>query len=380
MDYGDFMAYFDYSATTPVNKEVLDSFYDCTLKYIGNPNSLHKLGVDSKHIIDLATKQIKDLLHIDHEIIYTSGSSEANNLALKGICFKYQNRGKHIITTKLEHSSISSQIEYLTSLGFEVSYVKINNDGKIDLDDLKRLLTKETILVSINAVNSELGILQPVEEIGKIIKDYPKCYFHVDMTQAIGKVNIKLDDVDLFSFAAHKFYGIKGIGVLAKRKNIVIDSIIHGGASTTVYRSGTPATSLIVSLAKALRLALLDLDKKYDYVNKLNNIIRKKIESYELIKVNSPNDSIPHILNISMLNVKPEVLLHALESFDVYVSTKSACSSDNSYSEAVYLVTGDMSRASSSIRISLSYLTTEEEVEILLAAIDKCYKELTCLR
>lgn len=374
------MAYFDYSATTPVNKEVLDSFYECTLKYIGNPNSLHKLGVDSKHIIDLSTKQIKDLLHIDHEIIYTSGSSEANNLAIKGICFKYKNRGKHIITTKLEHSSINSQLDYLKELGFEVSYVKLKEDGKIDLDDLKKILTKETILVSINAVNSELGILQPVEEIGTILKDYPKCYYHVDMTQAIGKVNINLNNVDLFSFAAHKFYGIKGVGVLAKKKNIVITPIIHGGASTTIYRSGTPATSLIVSISKALRLALTDLDKKYDYVKSINNKIRNKLESYELIRINSPLDSIPHILNISILNVKPEVLLHALEKYDIYVSTKSACSSDNSHSEAVYLVTNDMARASSSIRISLSYLTTEEEVNKLLDAIDKCYKELTCLR
>lgn len=374
------MAYFDYSATTPVNKEVLDSFYECTLKYIGNPNSLHKLGVDSKHIIDLSTKQIKDLLHIDHEIIYTSGSSEANNLAIKGICFKYKNRGKHIITTKLEHSSINSQLDYLKELGFEVSYVKLKEDGKIDLDDLKKILTKETILVSINAVNSELGILQPVEEIGTILKDYPKCYYHVDMTQAIGKVNINLNNVDLFSFAAHKFYGIKGVGVLAKKKNIVITPIIHGGDSTTIYRSGTPATSLIVSISKALRLALTDLDKKYDYVKSINNKIRNKLESYELIRINSPLDSIPHILNISILNVKPEVLLHALEKYDIYVSTKSACSSDNSHSEAVYLVTNDMARASSSIRISLSYLTTEEEVNKLLDAIDKCYKELTCLR
>ena len=201
------MIYLDYSATTPVNEDVLNSYVKACKKYPGNPNSLHKLGVEAKRMIDKCTEQIAHILDVKNdEIIYTSGSSEANNLALKGVALQYQNRGKHIITTKLEHSSIDEPLKYLVSLGFEVSYVRLNDDGK-------RLMREDTILVTINHVNSELGIVQPITEIANIVKEYPKCYFHVDMTQAIGKIKVDLNNVDLASFAAHKFYGLNGIGV-----------------------------------------------------------------------------------------------------------------------------------------------------------------------
>ena len=349
--------------------------------YPGNPNSLHKLGVASKTMIDKATNQIASIMGVKaEEIIYTSGSSESNNLAIKGICLMYQNRGKHIITTDLEHSSIYGPIDYLITLGFEVSYVRLTQDGTIDLEHLKSLMRDDTILVTINSVNSELGIQQPINEIGNLLKKYPKCYFHVDMTQSVGKVKVNCENIDLISFSAHKFFGLKGIGVLIKKDRIEIESLIHGGKSTTKYRSGTPALPLIVSLSKALRLATEELDKDVVYVKELNSYLRESLKKYDKLYINSPETAIPHILNISVVGVKPETLLHALEEHEIYISTQSACSSSHSESRAVYAVTGDESRATSSVRISLSKLTTKNELDEFLNIFDKCYARLTNLR
>ena len=375
------MIYLDYSATTKTSDEVLDTFVKCSKEYIGNPNSLHTLGVESKNLIDKATEQIANLLNIKKdEIIYTSGSSESNNLAIKGICEKYKNRGKHIITTSLEHSSIYGPIDYLLDKGYTVDFVKLDQNGQVDLENLKELLTDDTVLVSINAVNSELGIVQPLGKISKIIKEYPKCFFHSDMTQAIGKIKVNLEDIDLISFSAHKFFGIKGIGVLIKKEKIELTPLIHGGKSTTVYRSGTPCLPLIVSTSKALRIALESLDEKYNHVNNLNKYLKKELSKYEKVRINSNDYSIPHILNISVLGVKPETMLHALEKYNIFISTQSACSSSNTKSKAVYAVTQDNDKALSSIRISISYITTKEEIKEFLKYFDICYKELTCLK
>ena len=374
------MIYLDYSATTPVNQDVLHSFEEASLRYFGNPNSLHKLGVDAKNLIDKSTHQIAQILNVkDNEIIYTSGSSESNNLAIKGICQEYQNRGKHIITTELEHSSIYGPLNYLMDQGFEVSFVSLMPDGKVDLENLKSLMREDTILVSINAVNSELGIVQPIEKIVEIIKEFPKCHFHVDMTQMIGKRKVDCSDIDLVSFSAHKFYGLKGIGVLIKKEKVELEPLIHGGKSTTKYRSGTPALPLIVSMAKALRLVNESVLKNEEEVKKRNDFIREKLSTYEYVRINSPEDSLPHILNISILGVKPETMLHALEEKNIYVSTQSACSSSHSESKAVLAVTHDKERAQSSIRISLSHLTTEEELEKFLEGFEECYQKLTSL-
>ena len=375
------MIYLDYSATTKTDEEVLDTFVKCSKDFIGNPNSLHKLGVDSKNIIDKSTEQIEKLLNIsDYDVIYTSGSSESNNLTIKGICEKYKNRGMHIITTSLEHSSIYGPIDYLVDNGFTVDFVDLDSNGLVDLNDLENKITDDTILVSINAVNSEIGIKQPIKEISKIVKKYPKCFFHSDMTQAIGKVKIDVRDCDLVSFSAHKFFGIKGIGVLLKKKKISLTPLIHGGKSTTVYRSGTPCLPLIVSLSKALRLALTDIDKKYKYVEKINTKVKEELSKYENVRINSNDSCIPHMLNISVLGVKPETMLHALEKYDIYISTQSACSSNTTVSKAVMALTKDKERAASSIRISLSYKTTEDEIDEFLNKFDKCYRKLVNLR
>lgn len=374
------MIYLDYSATTPVNNEVLDTFVKSTKTYIGNPNSLHKLGVDAKKLIDASTEQIANLLNVSpKEVIYTSGATEANNAAILGVCYRYSNRGKHIITTKLEHSSITATLQYLQSKGYDIDFVKTDSNGRVDLDDLKSLIRDDTILVTIASVNSEVGVIEPIEEIGKILKSYPKIYFHSDMTQSIGKIKINTENVDMISFSAQKIYGLKGIGCLIKKENIVIDPIIHGGKSTTIYRSGTPALGLIVSISKALRLVLESLENNYDYVLNLNKYLVDKLKNNKDIHINSNKYSVPHILNISIIGIKPETMLHALEEEDIYISTQTACSSKSTSSIAVYEITKNEEYSKYSIRISLSHLTKKDEIDTFYNTLIKKIKELKTL-
>lgn len=366
------MTYLDYSATTPIDEEVIDTFVKAS-KYIGNPNSMHKLGLEAKKLIDASTKQIKELLDLkDEEIIYTSGASEANNLAIKGI-ESYQ-RGNHIITTDLEHSSIYGPLNYLSDKGYDIDIVPLK-EGIVDIEKLKEMITDKTILVSIGAVNSETGIRQPIEEIGKMLKDYPKTFFHSDVTQAVGKIKIDLKDVDMASFSAQKFFGIKGVGALIKKEKINLTPLIHGGKSTTIFRSGTPATQLIASTSKALRLSYENMENDIKHIEKLNQKIKDGLKDYENVYVNSTENSIPHILNISIVGVKPETMLHALEEDEIYISTQSACSTGNT-SKAVMAITNDEKKASSSIRVSISRKTTEKEIDKFLESFDKCYKKL----
>ena len=371
------MIYLDYSATTPVDKGVLSTFNKVCLDYPGNSNSLHKLGNEAKELEDYATSKIGELLGLKNmDIIYTSGASESNNHVIKGVASRYQNRGKHIITTYLEHSSVLETLKYLSSQGFIVDYVKIKDDGLVDLEHLKKLLTNDTILVSICAVDSELGIKQPIEEIANIIKEYPKCFFHSDCTQALGKIPVNFDCLDFASVSAQKIYGKKGIGLLIKKKNIILDNLIHGGASTTPYRSGTPALPLIVSTMKAIDLIIPNITTNYKYIEKLNISILNKLKEYSDISINSTTNSLPSTINISLKNIKPETFIHALDEYDIFISTKSACSSTKTMSDSVYAVTKDRDRAMHSIRITLSHLTTEEEITKFLNIFDICYKKL----
>ncbi len=371
------MIYLDYCATTPATDEVIDVFSKVSKDYFANSNSLHKLGLKSRKLENYATEEISKYFNVKpNEIIYTSSSSEANNMALKGICFKYKNRANHIVTTKLEHSSIIETCNYLEKLGFIIDYVNLNKDGTVNLEDLEQKVTDDTLLVSICCVDSELGIRQPVEQIAKILKKYPKCFFHVDCTQAIGKVNVDFTNIDLASISAHKFFGLKGIGMLIKKENIELTPLIHGGKSTTIYRSGTPALSLIVSLKKALELIIDKVDINYEKISKLNEIIINGLKKYENVYINSTDKSIKHIINISIVGIKPETFIHALEEEEIYVSTKSACSNADSISRPIKALTNSDSLASSSIRISLSYLTTEKQINKFLEVFDKCYQKL----
>ena len=374
------MIYLDYSATTPIGFEVLDTYNKTSKDFFGNPNSLHELGVKSKNLMNSATKQIAEILNINEkEITYTSGATMSNNLAILGAAMHNHKKGHHIIVSKLEHPSIYAICDHLESLGFEISYVNNDEEGLIDFEDLKRLIREDTILVSICAVNSELGIRQPLKMIRQIIKkENPNTIFHSDMTQAIGKVSISMHDVDLATFAAHKIYGPKGIGVLYKSNNVAISPVLFGSGHTNMLNPGTPAVPLIVALSKALRLATTDIEKRERFIERLNEKIVNALKKYNGVMINKTKYSIPHILNISLRNIKAETFLHALEEFEVYVSSNTACSSAT-LSTAVMAVYNDKVRASSTIRISLSHLTTTDEVNKFISYFDGIYRKLSGL-
>ncbi|MBQ6539389.1 MAG: cysteine desulfurase [Bacilli bacterium] len=369
------MVYLDYSATTPVDERVIESYAKACRDFVGNPNSLHKIGVEARLVIEASTRQIADLLGVkSSEIIYTSGASESNNTAIKGICLKYQNRGKRIITTELEHSSVIAPLNYLTKQGFDVDFVKLDDKGRVDLDDLERLMGDDVVLVTISSVNSEVGIKQPMKEISQIVRKYKKCFLHSDMTQSIGKEKVDLSLVDLASLSGQKFFGMKGIGALIKKENIVIEPLIHGGKSTTIYRSGTPMLPLIVSLAKAIRLAYDDFAEKQNHIEKIHNHLINELKQLD-VDINSNEYSINHIVNFSLRGIKSETMLHALEEDEVYISTQTACSTGD-YSLAVYAVTKDEKRSASSMRVSISYLTTLEEIDLFIDSLSKNIKKL----
>ena len=356
------MIYFDNAATTSVNDEVLKTFVTVSKNYIGNTNSIHKLGFESKKLMNAATKQVADLLSVlEDEVIFTSSSSESNNLAIKGVLDAYPNRKRIILTTILEHPSITNTINSLKDV--EVINLKLDDNYHIDIDDLKEKLKLDPVLVSIHHVNSELGIIQDIDTIGKIIKEKSKAIFHVDGTQSLTKIDVNLKYVDQFSVSAHKFNGLKGIALLVKKEKINLSPIINGGDSQTIYRAGTPALPLIASFSKALRLALEAQPKAYLKVKEINNYLRDELSKIDSITINSKVDSSPYILNFSIKGIKPETMIHKLEAKDVYLSTKTACSSKEDYSKSIYLLTKDKEISKTSLRLSLSKDSTIEEAK-----------------
>lgn len=370
------MIYLDYAANTPADEQVINIFAETSRNYIANPNSTHELGRLAAVRFGESTAKIAEILGIlDGEIIFTSGASESNNTAIKGVAKRNKKYGKHIITTFLEHSSVNGAMSYLQNNGFEVDYVEITADGLIDLDNLQELMRDTTILVSICYADSEMGIVQQINKIGEILKDYPHCRFHVDATQAVGKIPVDFTNVDLATLAPHKFYGLNGCGMLVKKENVMLEPLIHGGISMTPYRSGTPDLSMAVAAEKALVLANENLKQRYSYVKKLNDKLKKELMKYADIKINSNDNSLPFILNISIMKVNTEQFKKELENYEIYLSAKSACCAPNTASRPVYALTKDRKRALSTLRISLSHLTSENDIDLFLETFGNCYKK-----
>lgn len=366
----------DCAAHTPADERVLRAF--CEAERAGNPNSVHAAGREAKAVIDEATGRIASLLRVrPQEIIYTSGASESNNLAVKGFASAGRHIGKHLISTPLEHSSVSGALTALQEQGYEIDLLDIRRDGTADVGQLRELMRRDTALVTVCAVDSELGTVQPIREISAILKAYPGCRFHVDATQAVGKIPFDFCGMDSVSFSPHKFFGICGTGILWKRNGTVLEPLIHGGASTTIYRSGTPAVSLAAATAKALELALGGLDAQCAHVRALNEKLRRALAGYPLVRINSPENAVPHILNVSVKGVKAAEFQRRLDENGVCVSVKSACSAPNTPSRAVYAVSRDRKNALSSWRISLCGKTSEREIDAFLQIFDRLYKELT---
>lgn len=370
------MIYLDYAASTPADERVVETFVKATKKYFANPNSIHKLGKEAKSAIEEASKNISNMFGADNkEVIYTSGASESNNLAIKGICERYKNRGKHILLSSLEHTSLLASATSLTKAGFEVEILPVNKEGKITIKELKEQIREDTILVSICSVDSELGIIQPIEEIATFLTAYPNCVFHTDASQAIGKIAINFENVDLITIAPHKFYGIEGIGALLKKKEISLIPQIDGGRSTTIYRSGTPQTSHILSLEKALELANKYRQERTTYIEELSNHIKKEIREYKNITINTPVGSIPHIINFSISGIAGNELVRKMEDHNICISAKTSCCPEATPSKLVYALTKNKNLAKTSVRISLSHLTTKEEVKYFLETVKSICKE-----
>lgn len=373
------MIYLDYAANTPVEKSVLKTFVDATIKYTANPNSSHTVGKFANKAIDNASLNIAKFFNCDKEgIIYTSGASESNNLVIKGIADRNKELGRHIIISPLEHSSIIAPCNFLASNGYEISVLPLTDKGIVDLEKLKELIREDTILVSICYVDSELGTIQPIKEIGLFLKEYPNCTFHTDATQAIGKINVDFSCVDFVTFAPHKFFGLNGFGVLLNLNNKKLTPLIHGGKSTTIYRSGTPVTANVIALDKALDIALSKLNERYEYISNLNSYLRSELSIFSCVSINSPKNSIPNTLNISLKGLDSKKVVSYLEKKEIYLSTTSACSITNAPSKSVYAITNDLELAKNSIRISISHMTSIEELNEFIKMFKTIYdKEIS---
>lgn len=365
--------YFDNSATTKPDPEVLATMIKVLESYYGNPSSLHELGVEAEKLILKAKEVCAQQLQVKaSEIIFTSGGTESNNLAIKGIAWGYRERGQHIITSQIEHSSVYDVCQELErNFGFEITYLPVDKNGVISVLDVQAALRKDTILVTLMHVNNELGSVQPIKEIGEWLKKTQSTtYFHVDQVQGFGKVPLSLKSagVDLATVSGHKLHAPKGTGLLYVHERIrQLYPMLHGGAQQNRLRPGTENVAGIVGLAKAMRIVG---DKQIEQQQHLWQLKRRCIDILSEIKgvhVHSSLEeriSAPHIVNASFIGIKPEVLLHALEDKGIYVSTKSACSSKSDQPSRILLATGmDHDQARSAIRISFSAENTLAEVE-----------------
>ncbi|WP_422667468.1 IscS subfamily cysteine desulfurase [Buchnera aphidicola] len=375
--------YLDYAATTPVELSVAQKMMNyLTIDGIfGNSASRsHKFGWDAEESIDIARNQISELINADsREIIFTSGATEANNLAIKGISYFYKKKGNHIITSKTEHKSVLDTCRYLESEGFSVTYLKPNNNGIIDLNDLKKNIQKNTILVSIMHVNNETGIIQDIHNISKICRSNG-IFFHVDATQSVGKINFNLKNsyIDLMSFSAHKIYGPKGIGVLyvSRKPRVRLLSLLHGGGHERGMRSGTLPIHQIVGMGEACMLAQKKIENDFQHTITLRNELWNGIKNIEEVYLNSDlKQGAPHILNVSFNYVEGESLIMALK--DLAISSGSACTSSSLEPSYVLKALGIKDElAHSSIRFSLGRFTTKKEIQYTIQLIHKSIDRL----
>jgi Cysteine sulfinate desulfinase/cysteine desulfurase and related enzymes len=361
------MVYLDYAAHTPADGSVIEAFTGAT-KPIGNPLSSHSEGRKAAAALESYKESIAAAFGFSaKELILTSGATEANNSAIKGIFNSSRHLGKRILASPLEHPSVSAPLARLKEKGADVDFLKLEANGKIDLEDLKSKLTKDTILVTVVAVDGEIGIIQPIKETAAILKAYPDCRLHVDATQAAGKIPFDFSYADAASFSPHKFYGIAGIGALYRKRGIIFEPLVDGGGDP--YRAGTPALGLAASFAKASELAAKYLEDRYARVSHLNLTLREGLEKISRAMINSPSDAVPHIINLGIEGHKGAEIQKALDERGICVSVKSACSVPNAPSAAVFALTGNKRRATESFRVSLSHSTTEDEIDNFLKAL-----------
>lgn len=374
------MIYFDNSATTSIDKSVLQTFEKVSQSISGNPSSLHQLGDYADGLLQQSRKQIADLLHVmPEEIYFTSGGTEGDNWAIKGTAIEKRQFGKHIITTAVEHPAVKESVEQLKMLGFDVTILPVDSSGKISVSDLKEALRPDTILVSVMAVNNEVGSIQPLTEIEEVLKDYPTVHFHVDAVQAIGKIPFSLGNssrIDLATFSAHKFHGPKGIGFMYIKKGKKIAPILSGGGQESGKRSGTENVAGVAAMAKALRLVLEKEKEKQKNQKEIKNYLMEQLEGYKKVSVFSQKEGAPHILCFALKGIRGEVMVHAFEKKDIYISTTSACSSRKGTTSSTLVAMNVPEKiATSAIRVSLTDTNTLEEAKVFMKEFDFLYQQ-----
>lgn len=374
------MLYFDHCASTPPYEEVVQTMMEVMKSQYANPSSIHRAGANANKLIERSRALIKEQLHTTNgRWIFTSGGTESNNLALKGIAKQYRSRGNHLITTQIEHASVYETFGQLEQEGFRVTYLPVNEWGHVRAEQVLEALTDETILVSVMHINNEIGSIQPIDEIGRLLKAYNKIVFHVDAVQSLGKLPIELEEwgIDLLSGSAHKLRGPKGVGYLYVREGITLYPLLTGGSQEGGSRPGTHNVPGIVASAKALRMALESMKPRMERIAHLRSKLVEIIQAIPELKINSGEPVAPHIVHFSYPGMKPEVIINMLEQHDIMASTKSACSSKDDKPSRVLLAIGASSaHAAGGIRISFGEEHTEQDVVKLGEVLQLAIKEL----
>ncbi|MFC3932635.1 cysteine desulfurase family protein [Streptococcus dentapri] len=381
------MIYFDNSATTIPYPEILRTYQDVSNKFFGNPSSLHNLGDKASRLLAASRKQIADLLRKEaDEIFFTSGGTESDNWVLKGIAFEKAHYGKHIIVSDIEHPAVKESAKWLADQGFEISYAPVDSRGVVALDQLANLLRPDTILVSVMAVNNEIGSIQPIQAISELLADRPTISFHVDAVQAVGKLPISAyltDRVDLASFSGHKFHAVRGVGFLYKKVGRRITPLLTGGGQEKNLRSTTENVAGIAAMAKALRLTLDKEAVALPQIAKMKTIIHDELANYDDITIFSEvaADFVPNILTFGIRGVRGEVLVHAFEEHDIYISTTSACSSKAGKPAGTLIAMGIPDKvAQTAVRISLDDDNEMIQIEQFLTVFKQVYARMKKVR
>ena len=374
------MIYFDNAATTKIYDDALTSYVQVSQKFFGNPSSLHQLGVDAYQVLTKARAQVASLLSVQpEEIFFTSGGTESNNWAIKGTALEKSVFGKHIITTKIEHPSVIQTCKQLERFGFEVTYLDVDSKGIVSVDQLKESIRKDTILVSVMAVNNEVGAVQPIAEIAEVLEAYPSIHFHVDAVQAVERASqlLAIGRIDLLSLSAHKFHGPRGVGIMYKKFGRKIQALLTGGGQEKGERSTTENLPGIVATTKALRMAL----EEQSVTGELRSQLWKELATKPEIRIFSPEDGASHVLCFAIKGVRGEVVVHAFENHGIYISTTSACSSKKGDSSStLYAMDVPTEWATGAVRVSFSNDNTKEEVEQFIDVLHQLMKQFSFLK
>ena len=380
------MIYFDNSATTKPYPEALATYTEVATRIWGNPSSLHNLGSQATRILEASRKQIAELIGKKAEEIYfTSGGTEGDNWVLKGVAFEKAPYGKHIIVSDIEHPAIKESAAWLKTQGFEVDYAPVDARGFVKVDALASLLRPDTTLVSIMAVNNEIGSIQPIHDIAALLEDRPTISFHVDAVQALAKVATELylpERVDFATFSSHKFHGLRGVGFVYIKEGKKITPLLTGGGQEKEMRSTTENVAGIAATAKALRLAMENQEAFASKTQQMKEVIRQELANYSDVTVFSGEDHFaPHILTFGIKGVRGEVVVHAFEEFDIYISTTSACSSKAGKPAGTLIAMGvDKSIAQTAVRLSLDLENDMSQVEQFLTKFKLIYEQTRKVR